>query len=308
MSQLEKKKSLPDGVWGATLTPFTSDGKIYADGLKAMMDYQIENGLDAFFIGGSTGEGMIMAPEQRMELTELVMDYNKGRIPVIVHVGSADTATAVKLSEHAKKQGADGVCSVIPYYYSMTQDYVREYYKAIAQAAELPVLIYYSPTSSSFRLSLDFLCELMQVEHIEGVKYTESNMEEFRRIKDYHDGEIKAYIGFDAMLLNALTMGANGGIGAWYNVMTKACCQGIYDNYRAGNFEAAREMQWKVNHYIAIIKKYVKGTNHGVAKSVLKAMGIDAGTVMPPILPMPPLDEQSMVEELKKEGFFEFVR
>ena len=308
MSQVESKKSLPDGVWGATLTPFTKDGKIYADGLKAMMEYQIENGLDAFFIGGSTGEGMIMPMEQRMELTELVMDYNKGRIPVIVHVGSADTATAVKLSEHAKKHGADGVCSVIPYYYSMTKDYVREYYKAIAQTAELPVLIYYSPTSSSFRLSLDFLYEMMQVEHIEGVKYTESNMEEFRKIKDYHDGEIKAYIGFDAMLLNALTMGANGGIGAWYNVMTKACCQGVYDNYRAGDFDAAREMQWKVNHYMAIIKKYVKGTNHAVAKSVLKAMGIDAGTVLPPILPMSPLDEQSMIEELKKEGFFEFVR
>lgn len=302
-----EKKLLPKGVWGASFTPFDKDGKIIVEGVKEIMDYNIENGMDAFFVGGSTGEGTLMSVDQRMELAELMIGYNKGRVPMIVHVGSTDTATAVKLTAHAKSIGADGVCSVIPYYNPMNLDYVREYYKAISREADMPVLVYYMPTTSSFQLTVDFVADLVKDPNIVGVKYTGMNMEEFRKIKDYNNGEIQAYIGFDAMLLNALTMGGDGGVGAWYNVMTKACCK-IYDCFAAGDFAQAQALQWRVCHYIALIKKFAKPAIQPVGKAVLNSMGFNAGTVLGPFLPMNDLDQQTMVDLLKKEGFYEFVR
>lgn len=298
---------IPDGAWPAFITPFTKDGKIIIDTVKALIDYHIENGLDAFYIGGSTGEGMIMTPDQRMELAEAVTGYVNGRVPVIIHVGCADTATAVNLAEHAKKCGADGVSSVPPYYYRMSRSYIKEYYKAVAAAADLPLLVYNIPMLTGVSIGADFMFEIMEIENIIGLKFTDTNLEEFRKIKDYQGGRIKAYIGFDQMLLCALFMGGNGGIGTWYNLMPKAF-SGVYDHYVAGRYEEARGLQWKIDHYIAIMKRYACPAIQAVVKPILREMGFDAGTVLPPLQPLSSLNERSLIDELRGEGFFEFVK
>ena len=299
--------SIRGGSMSAFLTPFDEKGRIIESAVQALADYHIENGLHGLYVGGSTGEGMIMTTEDRMALAEMAVKAARGRIPVIVHVGTTDTATAVRLARHAQSAGADGLSSVPPFYYKMSPEYIKAYYCAIAEAVDIPLLLYNIPILTGTSISADFMIELFKVKNIIGLKFTDTNLEEFRKIKDYDNGRIQAYIGFDQMLLCALIMGGDGGIGSWYNLMPKAFAD-IYNLYRAGKIEDARDLTWKVDRYIAIIKKYTRPANQPVCKAILRRMGFDLGTVLGPLQPMKPLDEESLMDELTKAGFFEFVK
>jgi len=295
------------GAIPAFITPFTTEGKIIDSAAKELADYHIEAGLDAFYVGGSTGEAMIMNAESRMHIAEVVTKHVAGRVPVIVHVGAADTETAVQLAKHAEKIGADGISSVPPYYYKMSKEYIKEHYMAIASSTSLPFLIYNIPMLTGVSINSDFMIEMMEVENIIGLKYTDTNLEEFRKIKAYDNGRIKAFMGYDAMFLSALIMGADGGIGSFYNIMPRGFA-GVYDNYVSGNYESARELMWKIDRYIAIIKKYINPANQPALKAVLKEIGIDCGTTKAPILPLKDSTRQDMIADLRKNGFFEFIK
>lgn len=300
-------KQITGGVLPAFITPFTEEGKIMDEGVKELIDFHLENGIDAFYVGGSTGEAMIMTPDERMHIAELVINYVKNRVPVIVHVGTADTKTAIELAMHAEKMGADGISSVPPYYYKMSKEYIKEFYKSIASSVKLPFLIYNIPILTGVSINSEFMIEMMEIENIIGLKYTDTNLEEFRKIKAYDKGRIIAFMGYDAMLLSALVMGADGGIGSFYNIMP-AGFAGVYDNYKKGNIQEAVEIQWKIDYYIAIIKKYICPANQPALKSILKEMGINCGTVKPPILPLKDTVVREMIDDLKRNGFFEFVK
>lgn len=301
------KKTNFHGAIPAFITPFTNEGKIIDSAVKELVDYHIEGGLDAFYVGGSTGEGMIMSAEDRMHIAEVVTDYVAGRVPVIIHVGTADTETAVNLAKHAEKIGADGISSIPPYYYKMSKEYIKEHYKAIASATNLPLLIYNIPILTGVSINSDFMIEMMEVDNIIGLKYTDTNLEEFRKIKAYDNGSITAFMGYDAMFLCALIMGGDGGIGSFYNIMPHAFAS-VYDNYKAGKFEQAREIMWEIDRYIAIIKKYISPANQPALKVILKAIGIDCGTTKAPILPLKDSVKEDMLEDLRKNGFFEFIK
>lgn len=295
------------GVWPAFITPFDEKGQILDSSVKELIDYMIEGGLDGLYVGGSTGEGMIMSKEDRMHMAELCVDYAGKRVPVIIHVGCADTKTAVELAEHARKIGADGVSSVPPYYYRMSKGYIKEFYQAIARAAQIPFLIYNIPLLTGVSIGFDFMVEMMEEPNIIGLKYTDTNLEIMRQIKDYHDGEINVMMGYDAMLLSALVLGADGGIGSYYNIMPKAF-SGVYDCYQKGDMESARQLQWMIDRYVMIIKKYLEPANQAAIKAILNYQGIWAGTTMRPILPLADTKAEAMIEELKAAGFFDFIK
>lgn len=301
------KKKKFTGVWPAFITPFDENGKILDSGVKELIDYMTEGGLDGLYVGGSTGEGMIMSKEDRMHMAELCVSYAGKRVPVIVHVGTADTKTAVELAEHARKIGADGVSSVPPYYYRMGKSYIKEFYQAIARAARIPFLIYNIPMLTGVSIGYDFMVEMMEEPNIVGLKYTDTNLEIMRQIKDHNDGEINVMMGYDAMLLSAMVLGADGGIGSYYNIMPRAFA-GVYDCYERGDLESAKEWQWKIDRYVMIIKKYLEPANQSAIKAILNYQGISAGTTMRPILPLSGGKEEAMIAQLKAEGFFDFIK
>ncbi len=301
------KKMTFTGAWPAFITPFDEKGRIMDGAVKELIDYMIENGLDGLYVGGSTGEGMIMSKEDRMHLAELCVSYTAKRVPVVVHVGTADTETAVELAGHARKIGADGISSVPPYYYRMSKGYIKEFYQAIAREAGIPFLIYNIPLLTGVSIGYDFMVEMMEEPNIVGLKYTDTNLEVMRQIKDWRDGEINVMMGYDAMLLSALILGADGGIGSYYNIMPKAFGK-LYDAYQAGDVETAKEIQWKIDRYIMIIKKYLEPANQAGIKAILNYQGISAGTTKGPILPLAEAKAQTMIEELKAAGFFAFIK
>lgn len=295
------------GAWPAFITPFDHKGEVIESAVRECADYMIESGLDGLYVGGSTGEGMIMSKEQRMKVAEICIEQAAGRVPVVIHVGTTDTKTAVELAKHAGEAGADGISSVPPYYYRMSKRYIKEFYTEIARAAKIPFLIYNIPLLTGVSIGYDFMVEMMEVPNVVGLKYTDTNLEIMRQIKDYEGGRINVMMGYDAMLLSALTLGADGGIGSYYNIMPKPFAK-LYDFYQSGDIPAARELQWKIDRYIMVIKKYLEPANQAAIKAILNFQGIEAGTTMKPILPLEDARAQAMIEELKAGGFFEFIR
>ena len=293
--------TIQPGVMSAFLTPFNEDGTVKENAIGELADFQISRGIGGLYVCGSTGEGMVMSAEERMRVAECAVRAAAGRTQVIVHVGSPDEGTSVALARHAVRIGAQGLSAVPPYYYKHHRDYVTSYYKAIAAATELPFLVYFIP-SLVVGLDTATLESLMQVPHIVGMKWTEDNLEPLYNFKERHPDKL-AFMGHDAMMLSALILGANGGIGAFYNVMPAGFSR-VYRSFMEGDLAAAVEEQRQIDHFIAVIKKYMLSANQVPLKAVLKACGVDVGVPRRPVPPIAQEAEEALVRDLKKDGFF----
>lgn len=298
---------IKNGAYAAFVTPLQADGvTINEQSVKDLVEFQINSGIDGLYVSGSTGEAMILPDAVRMEMAELAIEYVNNRVPVIVHVGTPDTASAIRFAKHAQQIGADGISAVPPYYYRMTQDTIRRHYQAIADACDLPFLLYNIPNLTGVNLDDQFIIEMSRYANIVGCKFTDTNLEGLRKIKAVDQGRVQVFMGVDALLLSSLVLGSNGGIGTFYNVMPgplSRICHAYWNN----DLETARSTQWEVCRYITIMKKYIGIGLHTGVKTILREIGIDCGNVTPPLKQLSPEDGQAMIAELRQEGFFSFI-
>lgn len=293
------------GVMSAFVTPFDENGKVKVSAIKEIVDFQLERGLQGIYVCGSTGEGMAMSEDERMLVAEAVTKAAAGRAQVVVHVGATDTATAVRLAKHAASVGATGLSSVPPYYYKHHKVYVEDYYREVASATNLPFLAYHVPVLGA-GISFDSLLALMDIPNIVGMKYTEDNLEVLYKFKEKKPDCI-CFMGHDAMLLSALVLGANGGIGAFYNVMPQGFAN-VYKYFADGDLSAAMNEQLRIDHYITLMKKYMLTANQIPIKAVLKSFGVDAGIPRKPVRQIEPDAYAALVSELRKDGFYEIYK
>ena len=299
-----KNQVLP-GVLSAFLTPFNENGKVKESAIGELVDFQIERGIGGLYVCGSTGEGMMLQPEERMQVAEAAVKAARGRTQVIVHVGTPDTDSAVALAKHAEKIGAQGVSAVPPYYYKHHKDFVVDYYKAIASSTDLPLLVYYVPVLVA-GLNFDTLLDLMKIPNVAGMKYTEDNFEVMYKFREKNRDKI-VFTGHDAMMLSGLVMESDGGIGAFENVMPQGFGN-VFRAFHAGDLQTAQKEQLQVNHFINIMKKYMLSANQAPLKAVLRAYGVDCGIPKLPARPLSAEAEDALVRELKDEGFFELYK
>ena len=157
-------------IFAALLTPFEPDGAISTRGIPPLVDYILSKGVHGLYASGSTGESILQSREERAEHLTALAEYATGKCTLIAHVGAASTGDAVSLAETARAQGYDAVSAVPPYYYKHEFADINAYYRAIAEAAELPVIIYNIPVLTGTDLSTARLLELMDdPRHIEAV-------------------------------------------------------------------------------------------------------------------------------------------
>ncbi|MBN2005039.1 MAG: dihydrodipicolinate synthase family protein, partial [Anaerolineae bacterium] len=136
------------GIIPPLTTPFTENGDVYEEGLRRLVEFQIEKGSHGLFICGTYGSGPIMTLEERKQVHEIVIDQVKGRITVVAHVGTTSTAQSVELAKHAKSVGADYVASIAPYYHRHDERTIVEYFRTLVKAVSIPVYVYNNPKAS----------------------------------------------------------------------------------------------------------------------------------------------------------------
>lgn len=291
------KKVLFEGCATAIATPFTESGVNYED-FGRLINFQIEEGIDALVVCGTTGESATMTDEERKETYRFAVEKVAGRIPVIIGTGSNCTATAIELTRYAESIGADGVLVVTPYYNKATQAGLVEHYKAIASNTNLPIIVYSVPSRTGVNVLPETCLELSKIPNIVAIKEASGNLSQVAEIAALCGDNLTIYSGNDDQTLPILSVGGKGVISVLSNVAPKKASKMVHD-YLNGNFEDAKKAQLDS---ISLVKALFCEVNPIPVKAALNMLGYNFGT---PRLPLTQLSEKNMTvlkQEMEKYG------
>lgn len=271
-----------NGIFTALLTPFKDDYSINEASLKKLVEFNLEKGINGFYVGGSTGEGLIMTAEERKEVFRIVKEAAGDKVPLIAHCGSISTDEAISMAKTAEALGYDAVSAVAPLYYGFSFPAIRKYYDDIVSSVNIPMVVYNFPGGSGVTFTADYAAEMFKDERYMGIKHTSSDLYTLHQFKQKIDRPVTIFNGFDEMCLGGLAMGADGAIGSTYNFMGDKFIR-IYNEFKAGNIEKAQEIQTEANEIIAEMIKY---TVLPCEKAIMTHLGIDCGPCRRPFLPL----------------------
>ncbi len=285
------------GVMPALVTPLDANEKINVPVLNQLLNDLLAKGADGFYLCGATGEGIAVKTEERMLLAEEAIKTVGNRKPCIVQVASGNFEDAIRLAKHAEKVGAAAISATPPLFFSYDKDDVYNYYKKLADAVSIPMMIYYNP-AAGFHINADIAAKMFEIDNVTAIKWTSSDYYQMMRLKDITNGEMNIINGPDEMLLMGLSAGADGGIGTTYNFMFDII-RGIYDNFMKGDLVAAREYQTRAIRIISVLLNY---KIIPAAKVVLEAQGYAVGNATFPMKRYSGEGKATIVAQMKAAG------
>ena len=206
----------------AIVTPMFEDGSLDKDSLRKLLDWHVAEGTDGVVIVGTTGESATVSPEEHCELIKLTVDHVACRIPVIAGSGGNSTAEAIALTRHAKEVGADASLQVVPYYNRPTQEGMYRHFKAIAEAVELPIILYNVPGRTVADMSNETIARLAPIDNIVGVKDATGNIGRGIELLKMVDKSFAVYSGDDPTAMALMFCGGAGNISVTANVAPRA--------------------------------------------------------------------------------------
>jgi N-acetylneuraminate lyase/4-hydroxy-tetrahydrodipicolinate synthase len=288
------------GIIPPLTTPFDKDGHVYEEGLRRLVEFQVEKGTHGLFICGTYGSGPIMTVEERKRVHEIVVDQAQGRLTVIAHVGTASTEQSVELAQHAERVGADLVSSISPYYHRHDERAVVAFFRALTASVEIPVYVYNNPKSSGVTITPSFLRHLSDV-GVVGIKDSGFSFIELTHfmlaMQDRPD--FRFIVGTEALALPAFMMGAKGSVAGLANTFPELVVQ-LWDLYEAGKYEEAARTQMRVTRARQIL--HIPSSTNAACYAVLHARGIDVGYPKAPILPVREEKGAAMLAAFREMG------
>ena len=280
------------GVYPALLTPFKSEG-INKSALEALIEFNIKKGVRGFYVCGSSGEAFMMTEDERMEVYEIVANCVAGRVKLIAQVGSISTEQAIRFAKRAKELNYDAVSAVSPFYYSFKFPEIKQYYRSIIDASEMPMIMYNVPCTSNVNFSIAQIGEILSMDGVIGLKHTSNDFFALEQLKSKFPEKV-IFNGFDEMFLSGLAMGADGAIGSTFNHMAEKFIeiQKLFDENR---MEEALAVQREVNRIISVlIECGVMQSN----KEILCQMGFDFGIARAPFADLTAEQKQRLKAEV----------
>ncbi len=272
------KKTVFKGSGVAIITPFTETG-VNFDELGKMLDYHIENGTDAIIICGTTGEASTMPDEEHCATIKYAVDHIAGRIPVIAGTGSNDTPHAVKLSKYAEEAGCDAILSVTPYYNKATQGGLIKHFSAIANAINIPVILYNVPSRTGCNILPETALELSKIDNIVGIKEASGNLSQVAKLASICPEDFAIYSGNDDQILPVLSLGGLGVISVVANVAPKETHDMVM-KFLDGDIKGAKELQLGM---IELCDALFCEVNPIPVKAAMKLMGWKTGDLRLPL-------------------------
>lgn len=274
------KKPVFTGAAVAIITPMNADGSVNYEELGRIIDDQIAHGTDAIVICGTTGESPTLDHEEHTECVRYAVQKAAGRVPVIAGTGSNDTRYAVQLSRQAQADGADALLLVTPYYNKSSQAGLIAHYTAIAQAVDLPCILYNVPSRTGCNLTPATLAELAKLPNINAVKEASGNISQVAEIAALCGDALNIYSGNDDQIIPLLSLGGKGVISVLSNVApqyTHDLCAKWFD----GDVQGALEMQLKA---MPLCKALFADVNPIPVKWAMNRLGWAAGPCRLPLV------------------------
>lgn len=266
----------------AIVTPMRENGELDLGRFRSLMDWHIAEGTDGIVVVGTTGESPTVHFDEHKELIRIAVEHAAGRIPIIAGTGANSTAEAIELSESAKKAGAAASLSVVPYYNKPTQEGLYRHFRTIAEAVDIPQIVYNVPGRTVADLSNETVLRLAQVSNIVGIKDATGNIERGSDLLRRLPKDFAVYSGDDATGLALMLLGGRGIISVTANVAPRfshlMCAAAL-----AGDVKAAREINFKL---LPLHQKLFVEANPIPVKWALAQMGMIGAGIRLPLTPM----------------------
>ncbi len=292
------KKRIFTGAGIAILTPMHADGSINWEEFGRLIDWQIENSTDAIIVCGTTGESSTMSDEEHLNAIRFAVERAAGRVPVVAGAGSNDTAYAVNLAKESKEAGVDGILVVTPYYNKTSQRGLIAHYNTIADATDLPMILYHIPGRTGVTIAPQTFKELSKHPNIVAVKEASGNISKIAETKYLCGDDLDLYSGNDDQIVPILSLGGIGVISVLSHVAPKAThdiCQLYFD----GKVKESARLQLE---YMDLIHALFIDVNPIPVKDAMNQMGFAAGPCRMPLYPMSDGDRAVLTAALKNHG------
>lgn len=294
---MEEKKTIFTGAASAIITPIDENGVDY-DAFGKLIDWQIEQGIDALVVAGTSGEGSTLSDEEHRAVLHYAVQRTNGRVPVIGGTGSNDTSYAIDLTRYACGIGCDGVLVVTPYYNKATQKGLIKMYQAIADASTKPVILYNVPSRTGCNIEPSSYAILAEHPRIQAIKEANSNISKIVETFALCGDKLDIYSGNDDQIVPLMAMGGKGVISVLSNLMPREthemCAKAL-----AGDIKGAAELQCK---YIKLINSLFCEVNPIPVKAAMAAMGWCKNYVRMPLTEMEEKNEQRLLGDMRELG------
>ena len=282
----------------AIVTPMQEDESLDLEGLRALIDFHIEQGTDGIVVVGTTGESPTVDFSEHELLISETVKHAAGRIPVIAGTGANSTREAIELAEFAKKAGADASLTVVPYYNKPTQEGMYRHFKAIAEAVDMPHILYNVPGRTVADMNNDTVLRLAQIPNIVGIKDATASMERCSDLLLRAPQDFAVYSGDDASTLGLLLLGGHGTISVTANVapklMHEMCAAAL-----SGEVERAREINSRL---LGLHRKLFVEANPIPVKWAVARLGLVRNVLRLPMTPLPAAAQPEVEEAMRQAG------
>jgi len=282
----------------AIATPMFEDGSLDKDSLRKLLDWHVAEGTDGIVIVGTTGESATVSPEEHCELIKLTVEHIGGRIPVIAGSGGNSTAEAIALTRHAKDVGADATLQVVPYYNRPTQEGMYRHFKAIAEAVDIPVILYNVPGRTVADMSNETVVRLSSVDNIVGIKDATGNIGRGTELLRMVDKSFGVYSGDDPTAMALMFCGGAGNISVTANVAPRAMHE-LCEAAMSGQIARAIEIN---NRVLSLHSKLFVEPNPVPVKWALTEMGKMPSGLRLPLAPLSAQYHDTVRAALRESG------
>ncbi len=291
------KKQIFEGIATALITPLTENGIDY-DAFGRLIDWQIEEGINALVVCGTTGEGSTLTDEEHKAAIEFSVKRAAGRVPIIAGTGSNDTAYALELTRFACEVGVDGVLLVTPYYNKATQKGLIRMFTDLADASSVPVILYDVPSRTGVAMAPETVAALAEHPNISAIKAASGNISSIAEIFALCGEKIDVYSGNDDQIIPIASLGGKGCISVLSNLLPKETVE-MYNKFKDGDTKGAADMQLK---YLHLINALFSEVNPIPVKAAMAKMGFCEDYLRLPLTSMEDAHKEILFNEMRKFG------
>ncbi len=282
----------------AIVTPMHEDGSLDLPGMRKLVDFHVKEGTDAICVVGTTGESPTVDVEEHHELIRVVVEHVAGRIPVIAGTGANSTAEAVEMTRYAKQVGASAALSVVPYYNKPTQEGLYRHFKTIAEAVDIPVILYNVPGRTVADLAADTTMRLAQIPNIVGIKDATGSIDRGCELVARAPKGFSVYSGDDPTACSLILMGGSGNISVVANVaprmMHEMCTAALQ-----GDLVKARELNFRLQ---GLHRQLFCEANPIPVKWACQQLGLIEGGIRLPLTPLSPECHERVRSAMRQAG------
>ncbi|WP_135606366.1 4-hydroxy-tetrahydrodipicolinate synthase [Methanococcoides sp. NM1] len=286
-----------EGVLPAIITPFTKTDTIDKTGLQQNIEFVENGGVSGIAACGTTGESATLSTAEHMELIDIAVDCAK--VPILAGTGSNNTAEAIELTKHAEDAGAAGALVISPYYNKPNKAGLVAHFKAIADAVEMPIVLYNVPSRTSQDMPLDAIIELAKVDNIVAIKEASGDLDKVSQIiENTMDEDFNVISGDDGLTMPITCLGGSGVISVVANVVPEKMVK-LVDATNEGDMKTARQIHYEI---APLIRALFTETNPVPVKRAVELIGLNTGHLRLPLAPISSENEQNLIDCLKGLG------